>query len=85
MATTRKRRAGRPTTGKPRAKRASVSLPPEVYTTIEALATQKKVSVSWIVRDAIEKYLTDQWPLLGGSKTTALELSPGERHADRGR
>lgn len=63
---TRKKRSGRPSTGKPRAVRASVSLPPDTYRTLEALARQKKVSTSWVLRDAAEKYLADQWPLLGG-------------------
>lgn len=59
-----KRKAGRPHSGKPRAVRASVSLPPDVYRTIEALAKQKRVSTSWVLRDAAEKYLEQQWPLL---------------------
>lgn len=64
--TPRKSRAGRPTSGKPRAIRASVSLPPEIYETISALAKQKKVSTSWVLRDAAEKYVREQWPLFGG-------------------
>lgn len=43
--------------------RASISFPPEVYETLEKLARQKKVSLAWVVRDAAEKYVTDQWPL----------------------
>lgn len=66
MATMQRKKAGRPITGKPRAVRASVSLPPDIYSTIEALAKQKKVSTSWILRDAAEKYVSEQWPLFGG-------------------
>ena len=44
--------------------RASVSFPPDLYRTLEQIAKQKKVSVAWVVRDAAEKYVTDQWPLL---------------------
>lgn len=44
--------------------RASVSLPPDVYKTLADLAKQKKVSTSWLLRDAAEKYVADQWPLL---------------------
>jgi predicted transcriptional regulator len=44
--------------------RASVSLSPETYRTIEALAKQKKVSTSWVLRDAAEQYVAAQWPLL---------------------
>lgn len=48
----------------PSALRASVSFPRELYHTIEQIAKQKKVSVAWVVRDATEKYVADQWPLL---------------------
>ncbi len=48
------------------APRASVTFPPELYRTLEAIARSKKVSVAWVVRDAAEKYVTDQWPLIGG-------------------
>ncbi len=44
--------------------RASVSFPPDLYHTIENLAKQKKVSVAWVIRDATEKYVADQWPLI---------------------
>lgn len=43
--------------------RASVSFPPDLYRTLEQIAKQKKVSIAWVVRDATEKYIADQWPL----------------------
>ena len=43
--------------------RASVSFPRELYETLERIAKEKKVSVAWVVRDAAEKYVGDQWPL----------------------
>lgn len=55
---------GRKPTGKPRAMRASASLPPDIYSALQELAKQKKVSVAWVIRDATEKYIADQWPLL---------------------
>lgn len=55
---------GRKPTGKPRATRASASLPPEIYSTLQDIAKQKKVSVAWVIRDAAEKYIAEQWPLL---------------------
>jgi metal-responsive CopG/Arc/MetJ family transcriptional regulator len=61
MATAKK---GRKPTGKPRPTRASASLPPEVYRTLQDIAKHKKVSMAWVVRDAAEKYIADQWPLL---------------------
>lgn len=49
---------------KPRsALRASVSFPPDVYRTLEQIANQKKVSLAWVVRDAAERYIAEQWPL----------------------
>ena len=45
------------------APRASVTFPPDLYRTLEQIAKQKKVSVAWVVRDATEKYVADQWPL----------------------
>lgn len=43
--------------------RASVSFPPELYHTLEAIAKQQKVSLAWVVRDATEKYIENKWPL----------------------
>lgn len=48
----------------PKTTRTSVSFPHELYETLELLAKKKKVSVAWIVRDATEKYIHEQWPLL---------------------
>jgi metal-responsive CopG/Arc/MetJ family transcriptional regulator len=62
--------AFRKRTEKTRAVRVSVSFPEPLYTTMAQLADQKKVSVAWIVRDAAEKYVADQWPLL------AVDLKP---------
>jgi hypothetical protein len=59
---------GRKPTGKPRATRASASLSPELYSTLQDIAKEKKVSVAWVIRDAAEKYVADQWPLLENRK-----------------
>ncbi len=50
----------------PKTIRASVSFPNDLYETLEKIAKEKKVSVAWIVRDAAEKYVNEQWPLLAG-------------------
>ncbi len=55
--------------GKPRIRaadttRASVSFPSNIYEELERIAEVKKVSLAWVVREAAEKYVTDQWPLL---------------------
>lgn len=44
--------------------RTSVSLPHDLHDTLARLAKDKKVSVSWVIRDAAEKYVNEQWPLL---------------------
>ena len=40
--------------------RASISFPPDVYEALEELAKRKKVSLAWVVRDAVERYLAEQ-------------------------
>ena len=47
--------------------RTSVSFPPKVYKSLEDLAAKKKVSMAWVVREAVEKYLVDEFPLFGTS------------------
>lgn len=59
---------GRRPTGRPRSTRATVSLAPDVYQTLQAIAKQKKVSVAWVMRDAADKYVADQWPVLSGHR-----------------
>lgn len=44
--------------------RASISFSPEQYAEIERIAAAKKVSVAWVVREAIDRYIAEQWPLL---------------------
>jgi metal-responsive CopG/Arc/MetJ family transcriptional regulator len=48
--------------------RASISFPSDLYETLEKIARDKKVSVAWVVRDASEKYVNEQWPLLAGKE-----------------
>lgn len=44
--------------------RASISFPEEQYQVLEKIATENKVSLAWVVRDAIDSYLKSKWPLL---------------------
>jgi metal-responsive CopG/Arc/MetJ family transcriptional regulator len=46
-----------------RTTRASVSFPTDVYAELERLAAAKKVSLAWVVREAAERYVDEQWPL----------------------
>jgi metal-responsive CopG/Arc/MetJ family transcriptional regulator len=43
--------------------RISVSLPPESYAYLERVAQAKRVSLAWVVRDAVEKYVEAEKPL----------------------
>lgn len=45
--------------------RATISFPPDMYETLEGIARQKKVSLAWVVREAVDQYVTDKWPLFG--------------------
>ena len=40
--------------------RASVTFPADLYAELERIAEEKKVSVAWVVRDAVEKYVEAQ-------------------------
>lgn len=44
--------------------RTSVSLPRDLHETLARMAQGKKVSVAWVIRDAAEKYVGEEWPLL---------------------
>ncbi len=44
--------------------RITVTLPPENYELLVRMAKSKKVSASWMVRDAVDKYLSADVPLL---------------------
>jgi metal-responsive CopG/Arc/MetJ family transcriptional regulator len=48
--------------------RASISFPSDIYQTLEDMARDKKVSLAWIVRDAVEQYLESKWPLFKGQR-----------------
>ena len=44
--------------------RASISFPEEQYHVLQRIAVENKVSLAWVVRDAIDGYLKAKWPLL---------------------
>lgn len=43
--------------------RASITFPAALYAELERIAEEKKVSVAWVVREAAEKYVAEQYPL----------------------
>lgn len=48
--------------------RASVTFPADLYAELERIAEEKRVSVAWVVRDAVEKYVEAQYPLFRRQK-----------------
>jgi metal-responsive CopG/Arc/MetJ family transcriptional regulator len=48
--------------------RASVSFPEDQYVELERIAQSQRVSLAWVVREAVQSYLVTRWPLLEGSK-----------------
>lgn len=66
--------AEQPEASKPRhqhARRITVTLPAENYELLTRMAKNKKVSASWVVRDAVDKYLAADMPLFRQTSTTA--------------
>ncbi|MGD9689150.1 MAG: ribbon-helix-helix protein, CopG family [Phycisphaerales bacterium] len=49
--------------------RASVSFDREDYAELERLAEEKRVSVAWVVRDAVSRYLGERTPLFSGAES----------------
>ena len=43
--------------------RASVSFPEDQYAELERIARSQRVSVAWVVRDAVGEYINSRWPL----------------------
>ena len=68
--TIKKPRPGKTKTKTPRAPRISITFPPDLYQTLEVIAKEKKVSLAWVVRDAAEKYITEQKPTIRKQRQT---------------
>lgn len=50
--------------------RASVSFEREDYAELERIAEEKRVSVAWVVRDAVSRYLSERSPLFRDTELT---------------
>ena len=50
--------------------RASVSFPEDQYAELERIAQEQRVSLAWVVRDAVQTYLVQRWPLFEGEDAT---------------
>ena len=42
---------------------ATISFSPDAYGTLKKIAKDKKVSLAWVVREAVDTYLSEKWPL----------------------
>jgi len=62
----KQRGSGGGETGRIAQVRVTISFPPEVHSTLEMIGRQKKVSLTWVVRDAAKQYLAERWPLFKG-------------------
>lgn len=60
-----------------RSVRASISFSEQQYLVLEKIAAENKVSLAWVVRDAIDGYLKAKWPLL------PQETVPGESQLEK--
>lgn len=49
---------------KSKVQRVSISIPQDHYRELARIAGQKRVSVAWVVRDAVDSYLSAETPLL---------------------
>lgn len=45
-----------------------MTFPVDVYASLELVAKRKKVSVAWVIREAAERYVADEWPLFAEKK-----------------
>jgi len=41
-------------------KRATISLPQEDYNKLEEIAYQKRVSIAWVIREAVTEYIVGE-------------------------
>ncbi len=49
--------------------RISVTLEPEQYEHLHRVAEQKKVSLAWVMRDAVERMLKEEMPLFRSNQS----------------
>ena len=52
-----------PKEGNQKSTRTTVSLPSEDYKELERIAVRNKVSIAWVIREAVSHYLAEQAPL----------------------
>ena len=51
--------------------RVTISFQPDAYGTLKKIARDKKVSLAWVVREAVDMYLAEKWPLFSERRQDA--------------
>ena len=44
--------------------RVTIGFSPDMHGTLERIARDKKVSLAWVVRNTMDMYVAEKWPLL---------------------
>ena len=57
--------------------RASVSFPEDQYAELEQIALAQRVSLAWVVREAVQSYLVQRLPQSPGEKTMSEQFPQG--------
>ncbi len=58
--------------------RASVSFPEDQYAELERIALEQRVSLAWVVREAVQSYLVTRWPLREGEDVKTNQQTTGQ-------
>ena len=57
--------------------RASVSFPEDQYAELEQIALAQRVSLAWVVREAVQSYLVQRLPQARGENTASAPCPQG--------
>lgn len=57
--------------------RASVSLPEDQYAELEQIALAQRVSLAWVVREAVQSYLVQRLSRAQGEDAVSVQSSQG--------
>jgi metal-responsive CopG/Arc/MetJ family transcriptional regulator len=60
--------------------RASVSFPEDQYAELEQIALAQRVSLAWVVREAVQSYLVQRLPPRQVENTTSEQIPQGLSH-----
>ena len=58
--------------------RASISFPELQYAELERMAKEQRVSLSWVVRDAVQEYIKTRWPLFEAQNPQEIKIEDND-------